>query len=505
MYPAFFPGDRVYNRREEFGPTNMIEFRPPARVRRALAALLMLGLVAPAPALGEGQKLDWETGEGKSYAIPALEVSGFIFGLNQVNRHFIDSKEYGSDFKSIGDNLTHPLVIDRDPFSINQLGHPYQGNIYFGFARSAGLDFWRSLAYSLGGSLLWETAGETTPPSLNDHINTAVGGAFIGEAAFRMASLLLEGGGEKPGFWRELGAAILSPPTGFNRLVFGDRFDKVFPSRNPEVFIRLRLGATLTNEVNNDINKNVKRQEGAADYSITYGLPGKPGYEYKRPFDYFHFEFTAVPNAGEITDAIENVSIRGLLGGRRYTLGENFRGVWGVFGNYDYFSPQIFRVSATAVSMGTVFQWWLSRHVALQGTALGGLGLGAAGTVGDRAEREYHYGLTPLTLLGLRLIFGDRAMLEATGRQYYVAGTSSNRETGVDTSHFSQDVILRGSVGVTVRLWGPHALGVQYLVTSRHFGAPDLRDRHQSVQTVTLSYNFLGHTRFGAVEWRPDQ
>jgi hypothetical protein len=257
--------------------------------------------------------------------------------------------------------------------------------------------------------------------------------------------------------------------------------------------------------VNNDINKDVKRQEGAADYSITYGLPGKPGYEYKRPFDYFHFEFTAVPNAGEITDAIENVSIRGLLGGRRYTLGDDFRGVWGVFGNYDYFSPQIFRVSSTAVSMGTVFQWWLSRHVALQGTALGGLGLGAAGTVGDRAEREYHYGLTPLTLLGLRLIFGDRAMLEATGRQYYVAGTSSNRETGVDTSHFSQDVILRGSVGLTVRLWGPHALGVQYLVTSRHFGAPDLRDRHQSVQTVTLSYNFLGHTRFGAVEWRPDQ
>jgi hypothetical protein len=110
-----------------------------------------------------------------------------------------------------------------------------------------------------------------------------------------------------------------------------------------------------------------------------------------------------------------------------------------------------------------------------------------------------------MALLGLRLIFGDRAMLEATGRQYYVAGTSSNRETGVDTSHFSQDVILRGSVGFTVRLWGPHALAIQYLVSSRNAGAPDLHDRHQQVQTVTLSYNFLGHTRFGAVEWRPDR
>ncbi len=327
----------------------------------------------------------------------------------------------------------------------------------------------RSLAYSLGGSLLWETAGETTPPSLNDHINTAIGGAFIGEAAFRMASLLLEGSGERPGFWRELGAAILSPPTGFNRLVFGDRFDAVFPSRNPEIFIRPRLGATLTYDVDNDIRKHVKRQEGSADYSITYGLPGKPGYEYKRPFDYFHFEFTAVPNASHITDAIENVSIRGLLGGRRYTLGDDFRG-----------------------GMGRLRQLRLLLTADLPG-------------VEHRGVDGYRLPVVPLTLLGGRLIFGDRAMLEATGRQYYVAGTSSNRETGVDTSHFSQDVILRGSVGFTVRLWGPHALGVQYLVSSRHFGAPDLRDRHQSVQTVTLSYNSLGHTRFGAVEWRPDQ
>jgi len=30
------------------------------------------------------------------------------------------------------------------------------------------------------------------------------------------------------------------------------------------------------------------------------------------------------------------------------------------------------------------------------------------------------------------------------------------------------------------------------------------RDRHQRVQTVSLAYNFLGHTRFGAVEWRTE-
>jgi hypothetical protein len=29
-------------------------------------------------------------------------------------------------------------------------------------------------------------------------------------------------------------------------------------------------------------------------------------------------------------------------------------------------------------------------------------------------------------------------------------------------------------------------------------------DRHQSVQTISFTYNFLSHARFGAVEWRPD-
>jgi hypothetical protein len=477
--------------------------------RALLSSAFLLALATSDAASAEEPagtpKLSWETGEGKSYLIPALEVPGFVFGLNQFNRHFIDSDDYSTDVDSVWKNLKSSTVIDKDPFSVNQLGHPYQGSIYYGFARSAGLNYWQSALYTLGGSILWETFGETTPPSLNDHIASGIAGTFLGETFFRMSSLVLEGGGESPGFWRELGAAVLSPPTGFNRLVFGDRFKPVFPSRNPEIFIRLRLGATLTTAVaSGGVEDDVKRQEGSADYSITYGLPGKPGYTYKRPFDYFHFEFTAVPNASTVANAIENVSIRGLLVGTSYEWGEDYRGLWGLFGNYDYFSPQIFRVSTTAISVGTVAQWWPSNRVALQGTALGGLGFGAAGTVGDQAERDYHYGLVPQALLGLRLILDDRAMLEANGRAYYVAGTGSGG--GVSTSNFGSELITRANVGLTVRIYGPHALGLQYVVSSRETrfpgGGPD---RHQSVETLTLSYNFLGHTRFGAVEWRPSE
>lgn len=472
---------------------------------RRLALITALVLALPLPgAAAAAERLSWETGEGRSYLIPALEVGAFSFGLNQVNRHLRDDEEYESDGHSIWRNLRTEPVFDRDPFSINQIGHPYQGGVYFGAARSTGLGFWESLGYSIGGSFLWEIAGETTKPSINDYVTTAIGGAFVGEALFRMAGLLLEGGGEKPGFWRELGAALISPPTGVNRLLWGDRFDAVFPSRDPAVFLRLRLGAALTTNVRNaDLSNDITEQEGSADYAITYGLPGKPGYQYRRPFDYFHFELAVVPNAARATDAIESASIRGLLAGQAYGGGERYRGVWGLFGSYDYLSPQIFRVSTTAVSVGTVAQWWLARQVALQGTALAGLGFGASGTVDDRDERDYHYGVAPQTLLALRLIFGDRVMLEATGRQFFVAGVGSGQ--GSTSERFGQETVSRAGVGLTVRLFGPHAIGLQYLASRRETSAPDLRDRHQSVETVSLTYNFLGDARFGAVEWRPEE
>ena len=115
----------------------------------------------------------------------------------------------------------------------------------------------------------------STPTPFNDYVTTTIGGSFVGESLFRMASLLLEGGGggERPGFWRELGAAVISPPTGLNRLVFGDRFKPVFPSRDPAVYVRLRLGATLTTDVNNAVglSEGFKRQEGSGMKRATVG------------------------------------------------------------------------------------------------------------------------------------------------------------------------------------------------------------------------------------------
>jgi hypothetical protein len=85
--------------------------------------------------------LAWGAGNGKSYLVPALDILGFDFLLNQFNRNFIDPKTYGSNLTSFRKNLTGKWVYDTDPFATNQFLHPYQGSMYHGFARSAGLGF----------------------------------------------------------------------------------------------------------------------------------------------------------------------------------------------------------------------------------------------------------------------------------------------------------------------------------------------------------------------------
>jgi len=175
----------------------------------------------------ETVRLNWETGEGRSYLIPGVELLSYLFLLNQYDRHFTEPKDiYRTTPNTFREHLTDSKwVLDNDQFSVNQFLHPYGGSVYYGLARSTGLNFWESFLYSTAGSFLWEMGGEKTDPSINDMITTPIGGTFLGEPFFRMANLLLASGGGKPGFWRELGAAVISPPTGFNRLVFGERFD----------------------------------------------------------------------------------------------------------------------------------------------------------------------------------------------------------------------------------------------------------------------------------------
>ncbi len=432
----------------------------------------------------------------KNYWVPALEIPIFQLTLNGLDRLIYGPAEYGSNLASGWRHVNHgPWVVDQDAFSVNQIGHPYQGTMYYGFARSSGLNFWEGWVYSNAGSFVWETFGELTDPSINDQVASGTAGALVGEPLFRMANLVFDGGSGEPGFWRRLGAAFISPPLALNRWIFGDEYAPILEQRDPATFFRLQGGAGVNSSVSDAGSaRTIGHTVAVADFAMSYGLPGKPGYLYLRPFDYFDFELNGLV---ENRHSLQNIMTRGLLFGKKYESGDAARGVWGLYGSFDYLSPQIFRMSTTAASLGTTAQWWLSRKVALQGTGLAGLGYASAGTiVPQNDERDYHYGAAPQGLLALRLIFGKLAMLDTTARGYYITGLGASKAHGTEK-------IARVNTSFVVRIYGRHALGINYLLTKRdaYYAGASLSDRHQTVGTVSLVYNYLSDIHFGAVQW----
>jgi Domain of unknown function (DUF3943) len=443
----------------------------------------------------------WGTGDGQSFWVPVADIFLFDFLLNQYNRHYVEPLEdYRSNWDSIEHNAGASWVYDSDSFDINQFGHPYQGSMYFGFARSAGNGFWTALGYTVAGSAAWEVAGETTPPSFNDQLTTGFGGALLGEPLFRMASLVLEAG--RPSRLRTFGASLVSPATGLNRWGWGGRFDGVFKSRDPAVHTRATLGANVHAAIRSDVNANpdpntppipLSYEEGepVLDFTMVYGLPGKPGYKYERPFDYFHFQLRATPDS-----VIEDLMTRGLLVGRAVGDGAHYRGVWGLYGSYDYIAPQIFRVSNTAVNVGTTGQWWVSRNVALQNELIVGAGYGSGGTARRSGLRDYHYGFTPQALGSLRLLVGDLAALEVSGRDYYITDRGSDALAGTEN-------LVRVDAQLTIRVWDLHGLTLRYVMSERKAQYDALDDAHQAVTAISIGYTYIGHKWFGAVDWRP--
>ena len=351
-----------------------------------LASVAGVSRAQDAPAAAQEPEPEPERG----VHLTALEIVTFDVLLSNFNRATSGSRDYDVSIHSIEHNLRGPWVVDHDPFRINQLGHPYQGSLYHGAGRSLGLDYWQSAALTFAGSLFWEIAGEDTPPSKNDQVASGIAGSFLGEPLFRMAHLVGDRG-SVPAAWRPWLVSAISPPVGLNHQLFGERYGAVFDDHDPAYYSRLRLGGNHVTNDNFASSHGVHTHAAQVGYAMDYGLPGKPGYSYRRPFDYFNFEAGLSSSNG-----VENLSSNGLLLGDRFAWGDSVRGIAGLYGGYEFLAPQVFRVSITSVSLGTTLQWWASRDVAIQGGLSGGVGYTAvSSTLRDAASTEYHYGMAP--------------------------------------------------------------------------------------------------------------
>ena len=427
----------------------------------------------------------------KSYVLPAVEIVAMDAAVNLAARQVMGPAHYQVTPASIRRNLRGPWVVDDDPFEINQFLHPYQGAMYHGIARSNGLGYWPSVAYTLAGSALWEIAGEITPPARNDQIASGIAGSFLGEPLFRISRLLLDRSDQGPGIWRTLASVLASPPVGINHLLVGDPAGSRADAAVPFSDIRVQIGATAIANGRSRSVSSLKVNQPRLALSMDYGYPGNASYRHERPFDYFRIE-SSVSSEG-----MEHLSTRGLVAGADYGA-HRLAGIWGLYGTYDYFAPDDFHFSSTALSFGTTLQASISESLVVQSSALAGVGYAAASTsaltsqTGSADTRGYHYGVAPQALAHLRLIAGRRAALDVTAREYAIS-TVGGFGTG------QRDLIFVGDASFAIRFYQRHALGLTYQVaqrTSDFFAVPD---RTQARSTVGLFYTFLGSGGFGAV------
>lgn len=333
---------------------------------------------------------------------------------------------------------------------------------------------------------MWEIAGETSPPSRNDQITTSFAGTFLGESLFRMADLVRQRSGlDSP--WRELAATAVSPPSGLNRRLFPDRFEQQLTQNNPALFGRALLGASSTRKSTPSTVDSLQNNEAIVDFMLDYGLPGKAGYAYTKPWDYFSFQIR-----GSTARALESIHTRGLIVGADYKIGSRYDGIWGLYGSYDYLAPQLFRLSSTALALGSTAQWRVADAFAVQGTATAGYGFTSTGTIDSSAERDYDYGFAPQLGLALRVLFGDAAVFDLSARKYFAGEVANAPGNG-------KDQVLRADAAFTLRLQRHHALSLKYVTSRRDTQFPGVAERYQRRDTLGLYYTYLLDGSFGLV------
>ncbi len=200
-----------------------------------------------------------------------------LFGVNR----FIRKADYatGVDFDSIRENVNSRWVWDQDSFSVNHIGHPYQGSFYYIAGRANGLSFLESSALTMSGSICWELVYETETPSLNDLLGTTLGGIAMGEMLHR---LYLDA--EENGFPASF---LISPMDAFNTIVTGER-SRHHGSGMESSEISVETGFVGTDK-RFDERRDVGDSQGLsanAGFRIVYGDP----YGHETRIPYSHFE-----------------------------------------------------------------------------------------------------------------------------------------------------------------------------------------------------------------------
>ncbi|WKZ70049.1 MAG: DUF3943 domain-containing protein [Melioribacteraceae bacterium] len=389
----------------------------------------------------------------KNYLIPAVEVVGLNLFVGAFNTYVSDQDFAKISFKTIGDNFETGFVWDEDNYLTNQFFHPFHGANYFNTARSNGLEFWESVPYAVGGSLMWEFFMENEPPSYNDLVNTSVTGITFGEISYRVSNLIIDEsatGFER--FFRELTSTVINPMHGFNRLIKGDMW-RSGTSNNPQNYkIVISTGAHNV-FFENDISKTY----AAFRANLIYGNINDVK-NHKSPFDYFSLH-------GEVNiaegDDIIGIFASGVLTDKKVNLFNNSNNIIGLYKEVDFLSNQVYKLTATSLTGKLINRIDISSLVEMENniTASGILMGGTNSEYAAEEGKDYNLGPGASGSIGIKFLFDDFAEVYSNYKRYWI-----HTLAGADGEEFVGLLMT----GINYHIFEKTTLGLEFLLYERY-------------------------------------
>ncbi len=314
--------------------------RLPARL--ALTSSLLLCARAEAQ---EAPQTD--RSKGPSFWQAAAGVAS-VNGLTWFYNWHVQRREWANvGTQSWWENLRSGFAWDDDVFGVNQLAHPYHGSLYFNAARSGGYDFWASTPFVAAGSLSWELFTENVQPSLNDVINTTLGGIALGEVAYRMSSLLTSKGAT---FGREIGAFVVSPVAQTQAFLHG-RGSRVDGANRPLPESSAALVAVGQRRGTGASSSGMAGNRAFVGLTVQYGSAF--GERVQRPYDAFEFSLHLSPEEHVV---LTHAAVSGVVSRRTLVRSSGSQLHLALFQHYDYDALPAFKASSQSLSGALLYR-----------------------------------------------------------------------------------------------------------------------------------------------------
>jgi hypothetical protein len=336
-------------------------------------------------------------------------------------------------FRTWSDNIKFPWQWDNNKFNNNQFAHPYHGSLYFNAGRANGYNFWQSMPWAFGGSLMWELFGEVWAPSPNDLANTTLGGITLGEMLWRFSSLTLknEATGKNRAV-REAAAALINPVRGFNRLVRGEMNDV---TQTPPDWRPSKIQASMDVgyrrfSTSKSLSDSSALDQTFVEFSVFYG--DQLADLSREPFSAFQVFGTISSHSGD-QKPLQELRVRGNLAAK--PLGSSGNKLLAGFMTYEYIHNPVLDFGAQGFQGGLIFlRSKPGKSLQLYGEAMGRVNPIAAirSDYFVTAEgRDYDYGVALGGRVEGRALWRSKATVRLSGGYIFlpvVSGFPGNHQ-----------------------------------------------------------------------------